>query len=306
MALDPAVAELIDDLQQQGFPSFEHLGVDGTRAVVHGFTNLQKPPQEVAAVIEATYGDSPEQALRLFIPDRQGPLPVLVYVHGGGFVGGGLDVVEEPARALANDTGAIIAAVTYRRAPETKFPGAADDVLAALHWVAANAGRHGGDTTRIAIAGDSAGGNLAAVTAVRALEGPSLCAQVLIYPLIDPGAETASRKEYSEGYIIHLAALEWFGGQYIGSPEDLVHPHFAVNRSESLAGLPPTLVLTNEYDTLRDEAEQYGRQLSESGVETDVRRFDGLVHGVFWMSGAIPRQTEQHRAIVEFLNEKFV
>lgn len=302
MALDPAVSGLISSLEQQGFQSFEQLGVEGTRAVVESFTGLQKPPQEVARVIDASYGSDAEQVMRIFVPAGQGPFPVLVYVHGGGFVGGGLSVVEEPARALANDLGAIVVAVTYRRAPESRFPAATDDAFTALRWVADHIAEHGGDPARLAIAGDSAGGNLAASAAGRAVEegGPALRAQVLIYPLIDPIADTESRKLFAEGYIIHMAALEWFGGQYVRGPEDLTHPHLAVNRAKT-AGLPPALIVTNEYDPLRDEAEQYGGQLSEAGVETQVRRFDGLVHGVFWMSAAIPRQAEQHDAVVDFL-----
>lgn len=305
MALDPTVAGLIAELDDQGFRSFEQLGVEGTRAVVESFTDLQKQPQEVAQVIDAAYGSHPEQTLRLFVPAGEGPFPVLVYIHGGGFVGGSLAVVEEPARALANDLGAIVAAVTYRRAPESRFPAAADDAFTALQWVAGNIAGHGGDPARVAIGGDSAGGNLAAAAAQRAVaEGaPALRAQVLIYPLIDPIAETESRKLFSEGYIIHLAALEWFGSQYVTDAADVTHPYLAVNRANP-AGLPPTLIVTNECDPLRDEAEQYGEQLAESGVDTQIRRFDGLVHGVFWMSGAIPRQAEQHRAVVDFLAAK--
>lgn len=306
MALDPAVNELLRGLNAQGFSSFEHLGAEGTRAVVENFTDLQNPPKDVAEVVDASYGASAEQALRIFVPEADGPLPVLVYIHGGGFVGGSLAVTEEPARALANDIGAIVVAVTYRRAPEAKFPAATDDTFAALRWVAEHIADHGGDPQRMAVAGDSAGGNLAAVAAVRSLEegGPALRAQVLIYPLIDPIADTASREEFSEGYIIHTAALEWFGSQYVNSAEDVTDPRLAVNRSASLAGLPPTLILTNEYDTLRDEAEEFGAQLAKSGVDAEVRRFDGLVHGVFWMSRAIPRQAEQHDAVVEFLSER--
>lgn len=306
MALDPAVAGLIDSLNDQGFRSFEQLGVDGTRVVMENFTDLQKPPQEVAEVIDVSYGQHPEQALRIFVPEGADPFPVLVYLHGGGFVGGNLAVVEEPARALANDLGAIVVAATYRRAPESRFPAAADDAFATLQWVAGHIAEHRGDPARLAIAGDSAGGNLAAVAANRAAEdgGPALCAQVLVYPLIDPTADTESRKLFSEGYIINMAALEWFGSQYVGAAEDVTDPRLAVNRSASLAGLPPTLILSNEYDPLRDEAEEFGAQLIESGVDAEVRRFDGLVHGVFWMSRAIPRHAEQHHAVVGFLSDR--
>ncbi|GAA0673046.1 alpha/beta hydrolase [Streptomyces thermocarboxydovorans] len=305
MPLDSAVESLIAGLAEQGFTSFEKIGLEPTRQVIETFVQLQKPPEDVAEVIDARYGDHPEQAVRLYVPEGDGPFPVVVYFHGGGFVGGGLDVVEEPCRALANDTGALVVAATYRRAPEARFPAATDDTFAALRWSFASVAEHRGDPERIAVMGDSAGGYLAAVAAVRARDAglPALRAQVLVYPLIDPVADTAPqgvrrglrhpprRPEVVRRTVHRLAGA-------------VTDPWLAVNRTPSLENLPPALILTNEYDTLRDEAEDYGRRLAAAGVETTVSRFDGMVHGVYWMSAAIPRQKEYRDAISAFLKDR--
>jgi acetyl esterase len=308
MPVDPYVQSLLDGLAEQGLKSFEQIGVAATRAVVETFTGLQRPATAVARVIDGTYqGPRGAQPLRIYIPDSDGPLPVVVYFHGGGFVGGGLSVVDEPARALANDVGAIVVAAGYRRAPEHKFPAATDDTFAGLRWVADHAADFGGDPARIAVMGDSAGGNLAAVAALRARDAgcPRLVAQVLVYPVVDPTARLASRELYREGYVITARGLDWFWEQYLGSLADTRNALAAPAKADSLAGLPPTLVLTTEYDVSRDEAEAYAKRLADSGVETECIRFDGLIHGVYWMSGAVPRSGELRDAVTRFLSKRF-
>ncbi len=306
MPLDPAVAGLLEGLKAQGFQSFEEIGVEASRTAIESFTGLQKPPREVARVEEVAYGDHPDQRLRVYVPEGSGTRPVVVYTHGGGFIGAGLALTDEPARALANDLGAVVVTTTYRKAPEHRFPAAPDDAWSALEWVTKNIEQYGGDTGRMAVMGDSVGGNLAAGVAVRARDAgqPRLAAQVLIYPLIDPLADTQSRREFAEGYVLHAAALAWFGQQYVSSPADVTDPRLALNRTQTLEGLPPTLVLTNEYDTLRDEAEAFADQLRAAGVDVEVTRFPGLVHAVYWMSAVVPRQEEYHQRIVEYLRAR--
>ncbi len=306
MPLDPAVAGIINLRAQQGRASYADLSIEQIRAGADLTRMLQKPPQEVASVAEATYGSSPEQALRLYTPrGGSAPYPVVVHYHGGGFVTGNLDLIDEPSRALANEVGAVVVAATYRKAPESKFPAAHDDALAALRWVADHIGDHGGDPQRVALLGDSAGANLAASTAIAARDagGPPVRALAMLYPMISPKAETPSRKEYAQGYIIDAESLEFFNTLYPSSPEDTKHPRMALDKTPSLEGLPPTLVLTNEYDMFRDEGEQFARRCSEAGVDVTTQRFDGLVHIVYWMSGAVPRQAEMHAAVVEFLRK---
>jgi acetyl esterase len=308
MPIDPHVQSLLDGLTEQGFTSFEQLGVEATRAVVETFTGLQRPALAVARVIDGTYpGPGGAQPMRIYIPDGEGPLPVVVYFHGGGFVGGGLSVVDEPARALANDVGAIVVAASFRLAPEHKFPAATDDTFAALRWVADHAADFGGDPARIAVMGDSAGGSLAAVAAQRARDagGPRLVAQVLVYPVVDPTARLASRELFGEGYVITARGMDWFWEQYLGSQADTRNALAAPAKADSLASLPPALVLTTEYDVSRDEAEAYAKRLADSGVETECIQFDGLIHGVYWMSGVVPRSGELRGAVTRFLSKRF-
>lgn len=306
MAVDTAVQTLMDGLAEQGQKPFAEISVAEARALVASFTGLQQPARDVAKVATETYR-SPEgdQSLRIFIPAASSPLPVVVFYHGGGFVAGNIDVVDEANRALANDVGAIVVAVSYRLAPEHRFPAATDDTFAALQWVAEHIAEYGGDPKRIAVMGDSAGGNLAAVAAQRARDdnGPELKAQVLIYPVIDANANTESKREFAEGYVIGTADLDYFWDQYLNSPADAENPHATPSRGK-LPGLPPALVVSTEYEVTRDEAEAYADQLAAAGVETRKQRFTGLVHGVYNMSGAVPRSSEIHDATVEFLREK--
>jgi acetyl esterase len=295
MALDEHVSQLIDGMSAQGFESFEQLTVDQARAVVATFTGLQAPARSVDRVAEATYTSGGQDLrLRIYVPAGAEPKPVVLYLHGGGFVGGTVDVADEPCRAVADASGAIVVSVEYRLAPEHRFPAAPDDAYAALNWVAGRIAEYGGDPGNIVVMGDSAGGNLAAVTALRARDenGPRLRGQVLIYPVIDPHADFPSRTEFAEGYIITAAGMDWFWDNYLSSPDDARNPYAVPTRATSLSGLPPALVLTTEYEVARDEAEDYGARLSAAGVETEVERFDGLVHGAFWMSGAVPRGNE--------------
>jgi acetyl esterase len=308
MSVDPQVQALLDGLAEQGTKSFEQIGVAATRAVVETFTGLQRPAPAVARVIDGTYpGPVGAQPLRIYIPEGEGPLPIVVYFHGGGFVAGGLPVVDEPARALANDVGAIVVAAGYRLAPEHKFPAATDDTFAALRWVADHAADFGGDPARIAVMGDSAGGSLAAVAALRARDagGPRLVAQVLVYPVVDPTARLESRKLFGEGYVITATGLDWFWEQYLGSLADTRNALAVPAKAGSLAGLPPALVLTTEYEVSRDEAEAYAKRLAVSGVETECIRFEGLIHGVYWMSRAVPRSGELRDAVTRFLSKRF-
>lgn len=305
-ALDPCLMFIVEVLRSQGFPGFPGAGVEGARAAVEGFVDLQAPRQEIGAVIDQAYGADPEQRLRIFVPEGEGPFPVLVYVHGGGFVTGSIEVVDEPARDLVKRSGAMVVAPTYRRAPEHTFPAAHDDTYAALAWVADNIASYGGDPSRLGIGGDSAGALLAAATAIRARqEGPEPSAMLLVNPLVNPVAETESRQKYAEGYVIELADLQWFGAQYVNGPQDLADPRLALDTAD-LAGLPSTLIMTSEYDTLRDEAEQFAEQLLAAGVPTSVQRFDGMTHDAFLLSGAVFRCVEQRLAAGDFVRAALV
>jgi acetyl esterase len=228
------------------------------------------------------------------MPKGEGPFPLMVFFHGSGFVVCDLDTHDGMCRNLCAGAHCVVVSVDYRLAPEHKFPAAPDDCLAATRWVAENASGLNGDAGRIMVAGDSAGGNLAAVTALRIRDegGPKLIGQMLIYPVTDyyqPGAP--SMTENAEGYGLTRDGMIWFWNHYVRSPGDGVHPHASPLRAATLAGLPPALVATAQYDPLRDEGEFYAEALRKVGVPVEMKRWDGMNHGFFFFPGIVDKAT---------------
>jgi acetyl esterase len=301
MAIDPTVQFILTTLQKQGVKSFEQLSIAAARGVIETFPMLQNAPAAVKSVEDLALNGVP---LRVYTPENANGSAIL-YTHGGGWIGGHLGVCDEPVRAIANETGAIVVATTYRLAPEARFPAQANDVHAALEWLLANASRLGVDTRRIALVGDSAGGNLMAVTAIRARDaGLKLAAQVLIYPVIDRRCKGGSKTEYGEGYLITKPAVDWFWDHYLAKPEDIENPLASPLNTKDLGGLAPALILTAEYDPSRDEAVEYFNALEAAGNDARHVLLKGLIHGAFWMSGAIPRASEVLAALGEFLGPR--
>ena len=219
----------------------------------------------------------------------------MVFFHGSGFVVCSLDTHDGMCRNLCAGANCVVVSVDYRLAPEHKFPAATDDCLAATAWVARNASALGGDAGRIIVAGDSAGGNLAAVTALRARDegGPALIGQMLIYPVTDyyqPG--TPSMTENAEGFGLTREGMIWFWNHYVRSAGDGVHPHASPLRAPTLAGLPQALVVTAQYDPLRDEGEDYAEALDKVGVPVEMKRWAGMNHGFFFFPGIVDKATE--------------
>jgi cation diffusion facilitator CzcD-associated flavoprotein CzcO/acetyl esterase/lipase len=292
--LDPAAALLLGSMLARGMKPLDELNLDEVRAVAESLRELQLPgPAMRVETVEAPRA-------RIYIPDRAGPLPVIVFYHGGGWISGSLDLADAPCRRLADENGAIVVSAHYRLAPEHSFPAATDDTFAALSWVWKHVSAYGGDPGRIVVMGESAGANLAAVAAIRARDaGIPLAGQVLIYPPIDPEASTASRTEFADGPFFTRAIGEKMWGAYLGGAE--LTALAAPSRASSLAGLAPALVLTLELDMSRDEAEDYAGALASAGVPVRLHRFDGLFHGVFNMSAFIPRVREMYASIGEFV-----
>ncbi|WP_445182281.1 alpha/beta hydrolase [Pseudonocardia sp. Cha107L01] len=291
MPVHPEAQGLLDALAEAGLPATEEMTVPNARAATAGFLALQGEPVEVASVLDRTVpGPAGEIPVRVYTPAGEGPFPVVVYFHGGGWVIGDLEVVDQPCRQLASAAGAIVVSVDYRLAPEHRYPAAFDDSYAATVWVGAHAAEIGGDPARLAVAGDSAGGNLAAAVALAARDrgGPELAAQLLIYPVTDFNFGTASYQDNREGYLLTKGSMQWFWAHYLGAQDLDKDPYACPLRADSLVGLPPAYVATSEYDPLRDEGEAYARRLEEAGVAVTAKRFDGLLHGFFWMLAAVP------------------
>jgi acetyl esterase len=220
-------------------------------------------------------------AVRIYQPHGAGdtPLPVVLFYHGGGFVLCGLDSHDAVCRATCNASGCIVVAVDYRLAPEYPFPSGVEDCYAALQWVADHAFEVGGDADRIAVVGDSAGGNLAAAVALLARDrsGPRLCHQVLVYPMLDPRADTPSHREVGPGFYLLSEEVQWFWAQYL-TKDDWQNPYASPTSAADLTGLPPALVVTAENDPLRDEGERYAAALSAAGVDVTLHRYDDMFH----------------------------
>ena len=256
------------------------------------------PLPELATVKDITVdGAAGPIAARLYAPGKT-PAPTIVYFHGGGWVAGDLFTHERQARTLALEAEAVVVSVDYRRPPETPFPGAFEDCLAATRWAAANIARLGGDPARIAVAGDSAGGNLAAAVAQASRKGgPRLAAQLLIYPATDlagnygsavENARFPSRQQNAEGFFLTGDAMRFFAGHYLPRLKDSEDPRASPLRNSDLAGLPRAVITTAEFDPLRDEGEAYADALKRAGVEVAYFREAGMVHGYFGMGAASP------------------
>jgi len=291
MPLAPALQEYLAPINALGAPGLDTMPVGTARELGNAAVEIgAKPPTPVTEVIERTVpGPAGEIPLRVYVPGGAAPFPVVAYFHGGGFVLGSLDTHDRIARRLCRAAEALVVSVEYRLAPEHRFPAALDDCMAATHWLAEHAGELGGDRDRIAVAGDSAGGNLAAAVALasRADDGPGIAAQVLLYPVTDAACATPSFVRNAEGYLLSAAAMRWFWQQYLGPDGDPDSGYASVLRAPDLAGLPPALVITAEFDPLRDEGEAYAEHLREAGNAVEAHRFDGMTHGFIGMDALV-------------------
>jgi acetyl esterase len=291
MPVDPQIQMLLN--LRAALPPLHTLTVPEARAqfAARDIPGLRIP--DIAGVTNRDMqGPDGSLPLRVYTPLGQGPFPLMLFFHGSGFVVCSLDTHDGMCRNLCAGTGCVVVSVDYRLAPEHKFPAATDDCLAATRWAAANASALGADPGRMFVAGDSAGGNLAAVTALRIRDegGPKLLGQLLIYPVTDyhhPG--TPSMAENAEGYGLTRKGMAWFWNHYLADPSHAAHPHASPLRANNLADLPAALVVTAEYDPLRDEAEYFADRLRQAGVPTQMKRWDGMNHGFFNVPGVVAK-----------------
>ena len=300
MPLDPNVAAFLQFVEAAGYPPVAEGSVEQARTGLHTLMVELRDPATLAVVASATDATVADGVpVRVYRPAAEGPGPTIVFLHGGGFVIGDLDTHDGICRLLCRDLGAVVVSVGYRLAPEHRFPAAVEDCYGALRWVADRISEYGGDAARLVVGGDSAGGNLAAVCAQLAhADGLELAAQLLVYPAVDMLGDYPSRTENADGYFLTLADMHWFAEHYTGLKEtdpgaaELdADPRLSPIRG-SLAGLPPAIVATAEFDPLRDEGNAYAEALRKAGVRVEHRQFPGLIHGFYGLEQLSPAIAE--------------
>ena len=293
MPVDPQIQQVIDALAASDFePVHAQSPAQARTQYVRMIEARGIAPAPVGTAEDRSIpGPAGDLPVRIYRPELDAPaLPGLVYFHGGGHVIGNLDTHDATARNLCNGAGCVVVSVDYRLAPEHKFPAAAEDAFAAVGWCAAHGAEIGIDPRRIAVGGDSAGGNLAAVAALMARDagGPAIALQVLVYPVTDYACDTESYRTYSDGYgMLEARSMRWFRDHYLRDEADRLDWRAAPLRAGDLSGAPPALVLTAQCDVLHDEGEAYARRLRSAGVEVDYRDMPGMIHGFFTMAPAI-------------------
>ena len=290
--LDARTQWFLQLLARSGQKPLPELGVAKARSEFDAFQAIMGgSPAPVGEIVDRTIG-TPEGKMRVRIYRPAGSVarlqPTCLYFHGGGWVIGSLEGYDLPCRFFAARTGCAVVAIDYRLAPEHKFPAAIDDAVTAFRWLAANAASLGLDPARIVVAGDSAGGTLAAVVAQEMRGAPQPpCLQWLIYPATDLAADTGSHGSCGEGFLLTRVDMEWFANHYLANPEQASDPRASPLRATDLSGLPPALVFTAGLDPLRDEGQAYAERLSAAGVKSIHREFESLIHGFIGMRGAL-------------------
>jgi acetyl esterase len=292
MPLEPATQAIVDQMAAAGPVDFSELTPDSFRRLFRdslGALDRAGPTADVRSVDDDTVpGPAGPIRIRIYRPSADEPAPLVTYFHGGGWVIGDIDTHDGTCRTLCHRTAAVVVSVDYRLAPEHRFPAALDDCDAATAWVAEHGSLLGGDPERLGVAGDSAGGNLAAAVALRARDrgGPALRAQALVYPAVDFTTERPSVEANGEGYLLTAAAVRWFCAQYLGG-QDPADP-MASPLLADLRGLPPAVIAVAEFDPLRDEGRDYAEALGDAGVPVHLLEFPGLVHGFMGLGALSP------------------
>ncbi|HEX6818694.1 MAG TPA: alpha/beta hydrolase [Ktedonobacterales bacterium] len=308
MPLDPQAQMLLDQLAQLGgkqtFEMTPQEARDDMRAMI-GYLGEGEP---VASLEDRRIpGPGGEIPVRMYTPQGGAPFPLLVFFHGGGWVVGDIETHDGLCRSLANGAGCVVVSVDYHLAPEHPFPAAPQDCYAATQWAAANADSLQADSTRIAVGGDSAGGNLAAVVALMARDqgGPRLDFQLLIYPALDARMQTPSIDENAEGYMLTKQSMIWYRGHYLQHSGDILNPLASPLLAENLRGLPPALIITAEFDPLRDEGEMYAERLQAAGVSVTHTRYHGMIHGFVSLSSLLDQGKTALAEICQALRKTF-
>jgi len=307
--LDPQAKALLTFLAQDGRIPYSQITPPQARAQYVELCRRTRKPGEWAVDADAVTLPGPTGTLhaRVYRPRGAGDaaLPALLYFHGGGWCIGDIDTHDAACRQLTQEAGCAVLSLDYRLAPEHRFPAAVEDCFAALKFAIGEGRRLGLDPTRLAVGGDSAGGNLAAVAALRARDaGITLKGQVLIYPATDFAGDTASHEDYAEGFLLTRESVAWFGGNYIDAAQ---HGDWRASplRARDLARLPPALVMVGECDVLRDESRAYAEALRRAGNEASFHLYPGMIHGFFTMGGVIAAADRAMAQAADFLKQVF-
>ncbi|MFC6719857.1 alpha/beta hydrolase [Natrialbaceae archaeon GCM10025810] len=282
----PEIEGMLEMMSTMPSPPFRALSAEGARTIAGEMFPLPDDPEPVGDVMDLLIpGPSGDLPIRVYVPEVEGPHPALIYLHGGGWVVGDTDMFDPTCRALTNAAERIVVSVDYRLAPEHPFPAPVKDSYAAAEWVMENAEAMQIDADRVAIGGDSAGGQLAASVAqlARDRDGPSFERQVLIYPVTDYAFDTPSYEENAEGYLLSKADMQWFWEQYLRDEIDGRNPYAAPLQANDLSDLPPATVVTCGFDPLRDEGAAYAEKLEEAGVDVNHIKYDDCIHGAIQM-----------------------
>lgn len=302
MPLDPQAKALLEEMEGNS-PDITTMEPAVAREAMSEMRRARRAYWQPAAKVQNVTVPGPEGPIpvRIYAPAISGELPALVYFHGGGFVLGNLDNCDGVCNVMADAGSCVVVSVDYRLAPEHKFPSGAQDCLAVTEWVASNARQLQCDPRRIGVGGESAGGNLAAVVALAARDrgGPRLASQILVYPVTDATMAAPSYQENGEGYFLSRGMMEWFWNHYLDDDDDRKNPFISPLHAKNLQGLPPALVITAEFDPLRDEGEAYAGRLDQAGVPVTCTRYPGMIHGFVGMA---ERLDLGRRAIVQITN----
>ncbi|MFC9328940.1 alpha/beta hydrolase [Kitasatospora sp. NPDC057015] len=309
MPLDPQLRTLREQRARRGAAPLYTLSVEQARAAdLASIRAAGGTPRALYEVIDRHLpGPGGELPVRIYRPSAERPLPALLYYFGGGWTLGSIDTADVLCRDLAAEAGCLVVTVGYRLAPEHPFPAAVHDCLAALRWVADHAGELGVDRAGIAVGGDSAGGNLAAaVTLLARADGDlPLAGQLLVYPNTDQLADDASMRDNADPWLFNHHSVAWYGRHYLTTPQDAENPLASPLRAADLGGLPPALVVTAEYDPLRDQGEAYAARLAAAGVPVELTRYPGMAHGFFAMAGAVDAARTANLQAARFLRDRF-
>lgn len=313
MPLHPQAEAFLQRLADANLPPLEQMSIEQARSMV---LPIAGEPERVGGVVsDVVKTPAGEIPVRVFVPQvdtaeldepRRPPVgrPMLMFFHGGGWVLGSIDTHEAVCRRLTNVGRCLVISVDYRLAPEHRFPAAVDDCFAAAHWACEQAEHLGGDPARLFVAGDSAGGNLAAAVCLRARDegGPPLRGQVLVYPITDRSFDRDSYRENATGYHLTADNMRWFWEQYLASDAEGPHPWASPLRADGHAGLPPALIVTAEFDPLRDEGRAYAERLIAAGVPVEQIHCPGMIHGFFRRLDVFERASQLVAEIAEWVD----